>query len=119
VGTKSEFISALREMADFFESHPGVPAPTGLATLYYWSETKEELADIARALGNAKKYYSNDYFGLHREFGPFEVMWIIRRGLVCRRVVVGTRTLPAVPEHIVEDVRWECDDPLLAPEGAS
>lgn len=38
------------------------------------------------------------------------------RSQVCRKIVTGTKVVPAytIPERVEEDVEWVCDEPLLA-----
>lgn len=125
----SLFVSSLRELADWWEQHPDVETPWNQALLVH-VDTKEELAQVARALGKCEKYGDDDWFGVKRRFGSIEVDAYGQRQKICTRVVVGTRevvrevTDPDAPKLQVteteEIVDWVCE-PLLAvpPGGAS
>jgi hypothetical protein len=105
-------IRGLRDLADFLEAHPGVPFPA-YNVLNANVDTKDEIARIAR-LCSWEKDFNGEFFSLRKRFGG-ELMLDVytSRDQVCRRVVKGTKTLPAVPERTVEDVEWVCDDALL------
>jgi len=51
---------------------------------------------------------------LVREFGGDVSLHVnAARSTVCRRVVTGTKVIPARPEHTVEEVEWVCEDQSL------
>jgi hypothetical protein len=107
------FIQGLRDLAVFLESHPAVPTPYS-NDINVFVSTKEELATIARSSTWAKDV-NDDYFWLVKRFvGNVSIQVNTTRDNVCRRVVVGQKVIPAQPERIVDDVQWECDDPLLS-----
>lgn len=128
-----ELVEGLRAMADFIEEHPELPIGEPEIKLDTWlfddskwdvdhlrtdSRTaKEKLQAAARALGIAQKNYIGDYFCVTKKFGEFVSMeFTVSRETVCKRVVTGTRIVPAVsrPERTEEVVEWICDDPILA-----
>jgi len=119
--TNDDFAAGLRAVAAWFETHPEIPAPSGLRIpVYGMDDTKESVAIQIRALGNAKKEYDNDFFRLTREFGPIEVSIVSYRTAVCTARVVGRKTVaavPAVPEHDVDIVEWDCEPILDQSEG--
>lgn len=112
---RREFVTGLREMADFIEAHAHIPLPWPGSQNAFVSD-KAELAAIAKACGGRwAKNATESFFYIKKPFSgghSYEVN--ISRESVCRRVVVGTRIEPAQPEQEVEDVRWVCDEPLLS-----
>ena len=120
----TEYIAGLREIADWWEQHPEVEPPVDQRVLVY-VQTKEDLADVARALGRAEKYGDDNWFGVKRKFGPIYLDAYGERQTVCTRIVKGTRTVThEVPDpdatlptitvtEEVEDVEWVCE-PLLS-----
>jgi hypothetical protein len=115
---RTAFIQSLCDCADFLERHQAVKAPQ-YVTMNVFVNTREEVAAHAKA-ASWKKVHSDDWFWLHREFGEDLSLDITAsRETVCRRVVTGTRTIPARPEETVEEVEWVCDDAVLAPREES
>ena len=116
------FVASLRAAADFFESHPGAPAPIYRITLNMFVYTREELERIARSVGAADKGVSGEWYFLRRKFGGFLQMdWNVPRGEVCEARVVGTRVIPArpaEPERAVDIVEWDCQPVLGEREAA-
>jgi hypothetical protein len=110
---RADFIQGLRECADFMERHPLIPTPYGHA-INAFVNTKEQLAAIARSTSWAKGYDDN-YFWLKKTFsGDITLEVNTNRERICRRVVVGTKVIPAQPEKVVEQVEWVCDEGLLS-----
>lgn len=109
---RNDFIKALRDCADFFEQHPGIPMPR-YTTMNIFHSTREALADYAR-MATWEKVYNGEWFFLRKEFGAHLTLDIATsRETVCRRVVTGTTILPARPEQEVETVEWVCEEALL------
>lgn len=105
-------IQGLREFADFLEAHPTIPASQQNFLSYVY--TREELAKIARLTSWQKVYEGDNYFTLRKTFSSgarFDVY--TERSQVCRKVVTGTRTVAATPEHEEEIVEWVCEDAAL------
>lgn len=112
MNTNAEVTKGLRDLADFLDTHPEVKLNDPSHMVYVGS--RETLATIAR-LGGWRKVYTDDYFNLVRDFdGGVSLSVFTDRGSVCRKVVVGQRTVPATDERTVEIVEWVCDEPLLA-----
>lgn len=109
---RAAFIQSLRDAAAFFEEHPDVPLPSS-GQMNVWGVDRPTLAAVVASGGVWQKLYLGNLFCLRRTFGRLEVDFNTSRDTVCRRVVTGTRVVPAQPEKIVEDVRWECNDPIL------
>jgi hypothetical protein len=115
VAERQAAIDGLRQLADFIEQHPGVPLPVANGNnAFVWS--RETLAAIARTPGvRWEKGAEGNYFSLSVSFaGGYSYSINIEREQVCRKVVTGTRILPAQPEREVEECEWRCEDSLLA-----
>jgi hypothetical protein len=107
------YIAGLRALADFLEQHPDMPTPY-YDTINIFVPTREEIATIAR-LTSWEKEYQTTYFVLRKMFGDDLRLEVnIDRGAVCRKVVTGTKTVPAQPEHTIEEYAWVCDEPILS-----
>lgn len=131
------FAQFLRDLADWYESHPSVPEPYGLdskkLTCYSFT-TADKSKEILRALGPFKKDYPEDddkYFNAVVEIGGRELCFTFYRDRVCQPKVVGTRHVEAqlIPEsysqsrviaaHDEDVIEWDCSDSVLAPAGAA
>lgn len=112
------YIKGLRELATFLEEHPELPHPPCPSTQLVTVDTKAELAAIARVSGVRwdKDFQSEHYFALKTAFHGDVVYGVfIERSQVCEKHSLGTKLIPATPEHEVENFRWVCnDEPLLA-----
>jgi hypothetical protein len=142
---RAAFTQGLREIADFLDQNPDVKLPYLGADVWagipehclsiyltgVFADPRDELAVIARAMGNASKVVDEDggRFYVLRKFGAITLAASADRASVCERVVTGTRevtkevrdpeALAAVPmvevTEIVEDVEWVCRPLLKAP----
>ena len=113
---RAAFIQALRDCADFFEAHPSIRTPEG-QTLNVWNCTKSELGSVA-AISGWRKTYTDSLFYLTKMFSEDLMLeYNAPRETVCRKVVKGTKMIPAQPEREVEDVEWICDDVSLLAAG--
>lgn len=107
---RAELIQGLRELATFLETHPEVPTPVYTA-LNVFVKTREDLSAVAR-VGSWQKKSNDQFFWLSRAFAgdpQFPALTLdinVDRQQVCRRVVTGTKVVPAEPERIVEEVEW-------------
>lgn len=112
--TRDSFIQGLRDLATFLEDHPGVMTPSWLQINVF--PNKDELAKQARQT-SWLKHYNDTWFALRRTFGPIEYDLSIERQQVCRKVVIGTRIVPAQPaqpEREEETFEWVCEEGVLA-----
>jgi hypothetical protein len=123
---RSQFINGLRAVAQFYEENPGAWYDGVHLTLnmYIWGrKTREILAQTARALGQCTKNYDDTNMTVSRKFSDQVTLSVFAsRAKVCRRVILGTRILPArtlpasaevyLPATTEEIVAWRCD-PLL------
>ena len=104
------FTEGLRALADFLDAHPELKEPFGV-TVLSMAENIDKLRLGARALGQCDKVFNGEWFSVEKMFGPIKFEIYSRRELVCERIVVGKREVPAHEEEIVE---WTCsNDPLL------
>lgn len=126
---RDEMVSSLRQLADFIEEKgedlPYLNVSIGAYEYGDYDETtykhlpdtiKAKMAGYARALKPCKKDFSGQSFALTRKFGILTVRIAAEREKVCRKIVTGTKVVPAytIPERIEEEAEWVCDEPLLA-----
>lgn len=110
---RAAFIQSLRDCVEFLESHPGITAPR-YVDMNVFVNDREAIAVHARA-ASWEKIYNGEWFYLRKEFGPDLRLDITApRDTVCRKVVTGTRTVPAQPAREVEQVEWVCEEPITA-----
>ena len=112
---RTAFIQALRECATFLETHPTVKQPV-YNVLNVFVNTKDELAAYARVT-SWEKTYNGEWFWLAKAFGQdLRLDITVSRETVCRKVVTGTKVVPAVeaqPERVEETFDWVCEDASL------
>lgn len=135
--TNQEFVSGLRNVADFFETHPELKAPYEVTrgeklTVGFFGEitddldidSKEGAAAFVRIVGGRIKKDANDsHLILVADKGSFAVRAVASRDALCERVQTGTRIVPATEETFIpaqpereEPVyEWRCNS-ILAPE---
>jgi len=113
---RQELIEALRDVATFLEKNPDIPTPI-FTTMNAYVKDREQVSQIAR-VGKWEKDVTDRWFYLRRRFNDdlvFEVN--VEREMICKKVVKGTRVVPArpaEPEKVVEDFEWVCDESILA-----
>lgn len=120
------FCDSLRDVADFYEQHPGFPIPAKVDGFlayvgsYGGVEVPTRFAELASMLGGCRTKDSDDnWFRVFRYFGPFTVEVYAEREAVCERIVVGTEKVevpdPDAPKVTVERevVHWRCVDSVL------
>ena len=118
-------VAGLRAAADWYEQHPEYAERTwGGARLDMFFETKDQLLAFKHASGATRheKGAVPSYFWLRRDFGGGIVLDAnIPREKACRKVVVGTREVPAetIEAHVEEVIEWQCDPLLSDPEEAT
>lgn len=123
---RRQFIEGLREVARFYEENPdawydGIPITLNM---FIWGrEARDILARTVKVLGSCSKNYDDTNMTVAKKFtNQVTLSLFAPRAKVCRRVILGTRTLPArivpasvelrLPAYSEEMVGWECD-PLL------
>lgn len=120
--TSKEFVSSLRELADYYESNPGTPLPPYPVLNIFASRDPAIAKCQFRQFGNFDKEYMDTWFAASKKFGVIRLDLCAPRDQVCQKVVTGTRTIPEriipaspetlVPEHVEEIYEWQCD-PVL------
>lgn len=121
---RTEFIAGLREMADWYESRPELRAPDYIDPFTFFARNKEHFLELRRAADlHHKEESCGEWLCFNKRCrGKVRLQITIEKEKTCRRVKVGERVLPAVPEHTVpaqperveEVYEWRCDEPLLA-----
>ena len=114
---RAEWVNGLRAMADWFEQHPERIPLWNHLQINLFPGDKAELAVLAREFGRAVKDGDDRWFHVKRPCGPHSISGTIEREQVCRKIVTGTKIVPAQPEREVEVVEWVCDEPVLAAIG--
>lgn len=114
--TQRDWITGLRDMADWFEQHPDRIPPYLPVTVNLFADDRDDLIAYAREFGKADKSVVNDWFALRKRFGPHAIDANLPREEICRKVVTGTRQVPAqmIEAREEEIVEWVCEDALLA-----
>jgi hypothetical protein len=123
---RRHFIAGLRAVAEFYEQNADAYYDGMRITLnmYVWGvAARQTLRQMARALAPCNKVYDDHNVTVSRQFSEQITLAVFApRAKVCRRVVTGTRILPArivpatneirIPPASMEIVEWQCD-PLL------
>jgi hypothetical protein len=125
---KRAYIDGLRQLADWLEDHPMLPAPSS-TDFYIFAYSKEKFSEYARGMGKAEKSSSGGYFNITHEFpGELKLQLTATHGAVCEKVKVGTRKVvkkvyPDVQptEEIVEEdiYEWVCPESVLRGDNAA
>jgi hypothetical protein len=124
----STIVQDLRDLANFLEDRPEIAELCSDTNVNGWVYSREAMALAARAFGKADKVIVGDYWMcLRRVFGTITLGINVPRQEVCRKVVTGTRVVPAtilparektfVPETVEEIFEWKCD-PILGEQPA-
>ena len=113
--THTTLAAGLRAAADWFESNQSIKLPYNPCLQILSVNTKAEVAELARQMGDCDKTISDSIFTVVKRFGPVEVRGVAYREQVCERIVVGYETVtvpaqPAKPEQTIakEIVEWKC-----------
>jgi hypothetical protein len=109
---RESYIQSLRDLADWLKAHPEVGIPNAGTIFNVFVTDREELARIAR-MSSWEKQYFDTWYTLRKSFGVIYFDVNIDREKICKRVVKGTKVIPARAEMEVEDVEWVCEDALL------
>ncbi len=108
------YVAGLHELADFLASHPDYISRSKVEVVTFTDERGEFLA-LSRALrGTRDKRAWGSYYETMRSFGPHQIVVSVPREQVCRKVVTGTRVVPATEETTEETYEWECDPVILS-----
>lgn len=129
-----EYVIALRELADYIENHELPDTIQGIwsdqaheifstFTLYINARTKKDFGTLCAELGSFEKVVTDYSTGAEVKLPTgMKVHVSIDRDQVCKRIVVGTKIVPATeeeiipaqPEHEEEIVKWECPESFIA-----
>jgi hypothetical protein len=120
---RAAYIAGLKELTAFLEERPELIPLWDTIGLDHFCDTPEELAGLARQLGNSQKFGDpeDSYIGLRRSFGPHHLDLNICRDEVCERVQVGEEEIevpdPDAPMVKVMQPIYEtrCPESFLAP----
>jgi len=103
------FVSALRDLADFYDARPTLPIPC-TSRLDVFALQPEDTHRIAKLLGKSRKEVIGDsLFVLKRQFGQFSLEFNWTRETVCERIVVGTEQVE-VPVMVQQGTKTETRD---------
>ncbi len=115
-----DFVKGLREMADWYEQHPETPIPAAPSFMIMVNDGVSFRKAVQAARSGKKTEFGN-YIGFSKMFGGVGWTIAISRSVICERIQVGEREVPAEPakpartEPIYE---WKCPESLLSPESA-
>jgi len=113
-----EFVKGLRDLADWYEARPELPAPV-MTNFYVFVYNANEFKRLARIAGSGRKVQNSGYLGLERSFGPIEWKLNVAQERVCERVQTGTKDIPAKPAEPAKPSRtepvyeWRCPESIL------
>ena len=126
------YCNALRALIAFIEANPTLPVPSYAHGIDQYDCTAEEIRTAALVHGlDRKKVYIDNYMYIEISI-PYQdaenntqilrADYNTNRENVCRKIVKSTHIEPEryIPGYLqeartVEDVEWECSDPILAP----
>jgi hypothetical protein len=123
VTPQQKFAQNLLNLATWYASHPDAPCQDhGVSfTIGQFSASPEQM----KAIGAGEKKYDDQFFRYIVKGDGFCLEFIEYRANVCKKVVVGTKVVPAmtlpaqparfVPEHEEEITEWECPGSMLSP----
>jgi hypothetical protein len=123
--TREERLRNIEELVQFLREHPECPLPSdwegstiGGPTIPAYLYAKDRVPGALRALadgGLVTKESAGGYLRLSRSFGGLTYVVKIPAESVCRKKVVGYKTIPPkiLPEMTIEVTEWECPDSLL------
>lgn len=131
---KENYVKALRDLANYVEAREWPEKIEGwlgpqdvfdLPKLYIGARNKTEFGVLCASMGSFDKVRTDYTTGAKTTLESGVTIEVsIGREKVCRKIVVGTRTIAAVPEHteVVEEqpehteevVEWECPESFIA-----
>lgn len=128
VQDRNEVIASLRYIANTLERYTieEVPTPRIYAFQHYAVDLNADPMNIEPPVnaqhvhvamhkmpGGWVKETSEDYTAYTKTFcGRMKWVFKVSRATSCRRVMIGIKTVPAVPEHEEPIYEWQCDGPL-------
>jgi hypothetical protein len=79
-------------------------------------QTKKNLKQFLASVGSCEKVWESNNLKVTKTFGKtVRLVGYMNRSTVCKKVVTGTKVVPAVhiPESVQEITEWVCEDPSL------
>ncbi len=121
--TRTELIAELRKAADTLESIilPELDWRLKVEVTAHFA-TRPDMASFIRAVGKVRKDSVESSFWISHRVDNIDItVFAADREQVCRKIVT-TKTLPpepekiipAQPERVVEEVTWDCAEPILS-----
>jgi hypothetical protein len=107
--THHEFVTGLRRMADFLDSHPALVNVYSTFSTSVFCDDMDTFSEKCRELGSGEKDGQGGYLNLIRSFGPHDITVCIAKDQSCERVEVGVATrriqvpADAVPAGVNDD----------------
>lgn len=128
---KNEYIAGLRELADFLESRDfpdtwksswGTDESYPNINVSLFTYDKETFGKLTSLLGGLEKSASESYLTSHKKLANSSIQVHGYREMICEKVKVGTKIIPAKeaelvpaePEHEEDIYEWKCPDSFLA-----
>jgi len=124
---RSEFVTFLRQAADFFEQHPDFPTPTYFAGFDSYFQASDDILKLTKGAGRLEKIATEYCMTLRKPFNgkngfgtQYHIDLTTSRENVCERVQVGTKMVAAKPRQIIKAVKaheepvyeWKCSSIL-------
>lgn len=114
---RDNFIATLKQLLDWYEQHPDMPAPPCKLNLGLYATSKDEFIELRRVCGLTDKWSGDDDIGFVKEMPYGHLLLFTDKQHTCRRIKTGERIVPeqpAQPARIEPVYEWVCDEPLLA-----
>jgi hypothetical protein len=118
--TRTDYINALRRIADVYQVNPDLEAPAYIPASWVFAATPEAFIRYVRAFGGGGKEFKGEDLEFTPEYCGDIIKINCKREQICERKVVGSRHVPEkiipaqiVPAHEEEIVEWDCK-PILA-----
>lgn len=129
IDARESALNDATRLIKWLKDNPEIPVPSefsGTLHIFEWN-SKDEAAQMAKAMGTCEKSYDDSLFRLVKSFGSLKLEGVFTRQSVCERVVVGSKeieseeadpvavaALPRVKvKKTVEIVEWRCPETLL------
>ena len=110
--TNAEYAAGLRQLAEWYESHPNAAQPYESNQLHFNVYHRDTVAQVIQDFGGRwEKRASSGLMYFRSTFGQFTLVMYTNHQTVCTARKVGTRTIsarPAEPEYEVDVLAWDC-----------
>jgi hypothetical protein len=127
---KSEYVAALRELADYVDAREwpekiqgwlGPQDTFDAPNLVFSTKNKTEFGLLCASLGKFEKTRNEYTTGATATLeSGVKILVTANRDVVCRKIVVGKKTVPATeerieaqPEREIDVVEWECPESFI------